>query len=79
MIDPEQLADEQRKMRILRIIVDLTVAILHQGNLSTPEALELIKATKKGVLELFPEKEDVYDLIYKPRFERIIRETLEDN
>jgi hypothetical protein len=79
MIDPQQLAEEQSKMRILRAIVDLTAAILRQGNLTVPEAIELIKATKKGVLQLFPDKEDVYDLIYRPRFERMIQERLEEN
>jgi len=79
MIDPKQLAEEQNKMRMLRAIVDLTTAILRQGNLTVPEAISLMKATKKGVLHLFPGKEDVYDLIYRPRFERIIQEGLEEN
>ncbi|UCE04841.1 MAG: hypothetical protein JSW07_14610 [bacterium] len=79
MIDPKELAEEQSKMRILRAIVDLTAAILRQGNLTTPEAIELIRATKKGVLQLFPDREEAYDLIYRPRFERIIRERLEEN
>ena len=79
MIDPKQLAEEQSRMRMLKAIIDLTAVILRQGNLTTPEAIELIKATKKGVLQLFPDKEDVYDLIYKPRFERIIREGLGEN
>lgn len=79
MIDPQQLAEEQSKMRILRAIVDLTAAILRQGNLTTMEAIELMKATKRGVIHLFPDKEDTYDLIYKPRFERIIQERLDVN
>jgi len=79
MIDPGNLEEEQRKMRLLRTIVDLTSAILCQGNLSMPEAIELISATKKGVIQLFPGKEDVYDLIYRRRFERIIKERLEEN
>ena len=79
MIDPKELAEEQSKMRILKASVDLTTAILRQGNLTTPEAIELMKATQKGVLHLFPGKEDVYDLIYRPRFEQIIQERLEEN
>lgn len=79
MIDSKALAEEQSKMRMLRAIVDLTTAILRQGNLSTPEAIELMKATKNGVLELFPDKEQTYDLIYKPRFERIVQERLAEN
>ena len=79
MIDPKDLAEEQSKMRILKAIVDLTAAILRQGNLTTMEAIELMKATKRGVLHLFPDKEETYDLIYRPRFERMIKERLEEN
>jgi predicted kinase len=79
MIDPQELEAEQRNMRLLRTIVDLTAAILRQGNLTIPEAIELVQATRKRVLQLFPGKEDVYDLIYRARFERIIQERLGGN
>jgi hypothetical protein len=79
MIDLQQLEEEQSKMRLLRGIVDFTSSILRQGNVTIPEAIELIHATKKRVLQLFPDKEDVYDLIYRPRFERIIQERLGGN
>jgi len=79
MNSQKELQEEQRKMRMLRTVVDLTSSILQQGNLTIPEAMELIHATRKGVLKLFPGKEDVYDLIYRPRFERIINERLEQN
>jgi len=61
------------------MIVDLTTALLYQEDLSINEALELVTATKRQVLALFPDKEETYDLIYKPRFERIIKERLKSN
>lgn len=79
MATPEEIAEEQKKMRRLRTIVDLTAAVLYQRNLSTVEALELVAATKRSVLSLFPDKEETFDLIYKPRFERIINERLKSN
>lgn len=79
MIDPQKLEEEQRNMHLLRTIVDLTAAVLRQGNLTIPEAIELIRATKKRVLQLFPDKEEAYNLIYRPRFERIIQERLGEN
>ena len=79
MATPEEIADEQRKMRKLRIIVDLTAAILYQGEHSQVEAFSIIAAAKKSVLELFPDKAETFDLIYKPRFERIIKERLQSN
>ena len=75
----QEIEEESRKMKYLRATVDLTVAILRQSHLSVPEALELITATKKHVLSIFPDKEATYDLIYKPKFERIITERLERN
>ena len=75
----KEIDEENNKMRYLRMVVDLTVAILRQENLSVPEALELTAKTKKHVLALFPDKEETYNLIYKRRFERIIKENLETN
>lgn len=79
MATPEEISEEQKKIRRLRTIVDLTAAMLYQGNLTTAEALELVAATKKSVLSLFPDKEKTFDLIYKPRFERIIKERIMSN
>lgn len=75
----KEIAEERKKIRQLRTVVDLTTAILYQENLTVPEALQLVAATKKSVLALFPDKESAYNLIYKPRFERIIKERLESN
>ncbi len=72
MTDP--LEEENKKLKRLRFIVDLTQAILMQSELSLQEALTLLDNTKKAALLLFPDKEDVYDLIYTPRFRRIIAE-----
>ena len=70
----EFLREEEKKMRRLRYIVDLTEAVLMQSDLTLRESLELMDQTKKAALVLFPDKESVYDLIYMPRFRRIIEE-----
>lgn len=70
----EELLKEEKNIRRLRFIVDLTEAVLMQSNLSLRESQELIEGTKKAALALFPDKEFVYDLIYTPRFSRIIAE-----
>ena len=75
----EELALEQKKMRRLRTIVDLVTAILYQGDHSAAEAYALVEATKRNVLKLFPGKGDTFDLIYRPRFERIIKQKLQSN
>jgi len=66
--------EEEKKMRRLRLIVDLAEAVLMQSSLTLRESLDLMDQTKKAALALFPDKESVYDLIYLPRFRRIIGE-----
>ena len=68
-------ADENRRMRRLRVLVDLTAAVLRQqAPLTEAEARSLIAATRTSVLVLFPGSEHAFDLILVPRFERILRE-----
>ena len=71
--------DEEKRMKALKFIVDLTQAILMQSELTLREAYTLMENTKKSVLALFPDKEDVYELIYMPRFRRIIAERFNPN
>lgn len=68
------IEEEERKIRRLRRLVDLTMAILMQAPLSPEEAINLIEGTKRAALSMFPDKEFVYDLVYTPRFRRIIAE-----
>ena len=67
-------AEEDRRARQLRVIVDLTSSVIVQGGLSLAEAEALVAATRRRALELFPGKEDTFDLILAPRFARLIRE-----
>ena len=77
MNSAESLIEEDKKMRRLRFIVDLTAQVLAQERMSIDEALDLLNATRRTVLRLFPGKEDTYDIIYGRRFERILRERFE--
>ena len=77
--NPKDLEQENKKIRQLRLLVDLTAATLRSGNLSTVEMVNLVNKTKRFALHLFPDKEQTFDLIYKPRFERIINERLKSN
>lgn len=74
MATPEEIREENRRMRILRMLVDVTTAILIQGIVSRREAQDLIQSTKGKILQLFPGQEETYNLIYKPRFERLLRQ-----
>lgn len=71
---PEELADESRRARRLRTVVDLTTSVLMQSRLSVAEAEEIVAAARHQALCLFPGKEETFDLILAPRFARLIRE-----
>ncbi len=68
------MAAEARRARQLRMVVDLTSAVLVQGRLSRGEAEELVAATRRRALELFPEKEATFELVLAPRFARLMAE-----
>jgi len=69
-----ELAEEDRRGRQLRMIVDLTASVIMQGGIDEREAEDLVAATRRRALELFPGKEDTFDLVLAPRFARLIRE-----
>ena len=69
----EKLMEEENKMKRLRFVVDLAQAVLmQQPDLTLREAFDIMRDTKKAALNLFPDKEQVYELIYTPRFRKII-------
>ncbi len=71
----DKLLDEERRMRRLRFIVDFAQAVLiQQHDLTLPEAFEILRDTKKAALNLFPDKESVFELVYTPKFKKIIVE-----
>jgi hypothetical protein len=43
-------------------------------NLTLDEASELAASSKRAALAMFPDKELAYDLIYRPRLQRVIHE-----
>ena len=69
---------EELKLRQLRTAVDLTKSIILQGDISYGEALKLVENLKAFTLQLFPDKEGVFELIYRSRFNRVIEEKYED-
>ena len=68
--------DEDRRMERLRNLVDDTEEKLKAEELSFDDARRLIEWTREQVLSLFPDKAETFDLIYKPRFYRILDEKL---
>ena len=72
--DRAAVEEEVLRLRLLRMVVDLTCNVLMQGRLSPDEAADLVSAARRRALELFPDKEATYELILAPRFARLVRE-----
>lgn len=70
----KEIEEENRRIKTLRLLVDFSLAYLAQTNLPLEEAQAVVKAVKKQALRLFPEKEETFDLIYLPRFRRLLRD-----
>ena len=67
--------EENRKMRKLRWIVDLTIGVLYQDpHLSVAEARHMVENVRRAALNLFPGKEATFDIVLRPRFERVLKE-----
>jgi hypothetical protein len=67
--------EEARKIRRLQLMISMVMSVIGQdSSLTVEEASELAAGAKRAALAMFPEKELAYDLLYKPRLQRIIRE-----
>jgi len=66
--------EENRKIRYLRFLVDFSILSIQQDDLLLEEALERVEDVKRATCSLFPGKEETFELIYRPRFHRVIQE-----
>ena len=69
-----EIDEESRRIRRLRIVVNLSLDLIAQGNMPYEEAQELVAAAKRMAENLFPGKGHVFDLIYQPQFRRLIND-----
>ena len=73
----EQLAqqEEQKLIRRLQMMMNMVMQVIAQDRtLTVDDASQMIADSKKAALAMFPGKELAYDLIWKPRFQRLMRE-----
>jgi hypothetical protein len=72
---PQEKLEEQRKIRRLQMMMDMVMSVISQdGSLTVEQAAELVADSKKAALAMFPDKELAYNIIYKPRLQRLMRE-----
>jgi hypothetical protein len=70
-----ELADENKRIRRLQIMMSMVMSVISQdSSLTLEQASELVANTKRAALAMFPDKEFAYDILYKPRLQRLMRE-----
>ncbi len=70
----DELIEEEKKLRRLRFIVDFAMEYLRSQNISHEEAIAVVEGVKKQALKMFPGKDEAFDIIYIPRFKRLLNE-----
>jgi len=66
---------EDKLIRRLRFLVNLTFATIAQDDsLTLEQAWEHVLALKGAAVAMFPGKEATFDLLYMPRFSRLLAE-----
>ena len=68
----EALEDEDRRIRQLQIVVSLALNSIADAAMEPSQAWDLVLAVRGTALRLFPGKELAFDLIYLPRFLRLL-------
>jgi len=69
------IQEEEKKIRRLRFLVDLTTNVLYQdSSLTLEEARVMVRNMEKAILAMFPDKQQTFDIVLLPRFERILHE-----
>ena len=67
--------DEAKLIRRMQIMMNMVMGVIAQDTtLSYDDAATMIADARTATLAMFPGKELAYDLIWKPRFQRLMRE-----
>ncbi|MCX5798715.1 MAG: hypothetical protein NTU90_04000 [Proteobacteria bacterium] len=70
----DEVLEEEKKLRRLRFIVDFALEYIRTQNITHDEAISVVEGVKRHALKLFPGKEEAFDIIYAPRFKRLLNE-----
>ncbi len=72
---PSEREQEARNIRRLQLMIGMVMSVISQDhNLTLEEASELVAGAKRAALAMFPDKEFAYDILYKPRLQRLMNE-----
>jgi hypothetical protein len=67
--------EETKLIRRLQMMMNMVMQVIAQdGTLTIDDASQMIADARAAALAMFPDKELAYDLIWRPRFQRLMRE-----
>jgi hypothetical protein len=73
-LTPEE-QEERRLIRRMQMMMNMVMQVVAQdSSLTVDEASQMIADAREAALAMFPGKELAYDLIWKPRFQRMMQE-----
>ena len=73
--DQDEAAEEARKIRRLQVMINMVMSVIGQDpNLTVEEAAELAAGARRAALAMFPNKQLAFDILYKPRLQRLMNE-----
>jgi hypothetical protein len=70
----EAIVEEERRLRRLRVLVDIAAAAVRGYPMSRSEAEAVVETLREQVVRMFPDKGETFELIYGARFRRLIDE-----
>jgi hypothetical protein len=66
---------EARKLRRLQLMMSMVMSVISQDpDLTLEEAAEISANARRAALTMFPDKELAYDILYRPRLQRLMNE-----
>ncbi len=71
----QAIREENRRLAYLRFLVDVALRAIRAGYFSRRQAETVVANIRSQALQLFPGKDQTFDLIYLSRFRRAITET----
>lgn len=67
--------DEARKIRRLQTMMSMVMSVISQDpDLTVEEASEMAANARRAALVMFPDKALAFDILYKPRLQRLMNE-----
>jgi len=74
-IRQSEQVEESRKIRRLQVMISMVMSVIGQDpDLTVEEASAMAANARSAALAMFPGKELAYDLIYRPRLQRLMNE-----